>query len=397
MKKFFIAVISLVIFAIFAYGIAYVVMPVNSMELTQYTHSVSFVCENAYIVRDETVYNSKSDGIVYNIANDGDRVAQDLTVSAVYDGDVNTETLKKLHTIDTKISRLRTDGHNSDLYKTDSDSSENSVAEKMSDIFDYASQNNVNEVHTVREDINNIRKGTDVSKSEKITALEKEREKIENTISASKTDIVSDKAGIFSSYVDSLESVLTPETAQTLTPKQLMELKPQNSEYINEKRIASGTPVCKVMNNHIWYIAGVADSDRAKSLKDNPNVTVRFTNLTETDVKGEISYISEPDDEGNCIFMVKVGSYHESAFSYRTVTAEVIFEEHSGYRVPTDAIRTGEGISDYYVYARKGSESYKCDIDVLYSDSAEGYSIIASSADAENNLVSMDRLIVGER
>lgn len=397
MKKFFIAVISLVIFTMVAYGVAYVVMPVNSMELTRYTHSISFVCENAYIVRDETVYYSPSDGIVYNISEDGDRVAQDAAVSTVYNGDADQTTLKKLHTIDSKISRLETSGHSSDLYKADSDSTENRISDKMSEIFEYAQQNNVEEIHDAKDDINNIRKNAGVSENTRIEVLRTEREKTEKSISAGKKDIVSDRSGIFSSYVDGLETVLSPDRAEEYTPAYLNSLKPDTSEYINGKKIVSGTPICKVMNNHIWYIAGIASSERVEMLKEKKNVTVRFTNLTENDVNGEISYISEPDSKGDCVFMVKVGTYLESAFSYRNVNAQIIFEEHSGYRIPTDAIRTGEGISDYYVYARKGSESYKCDIDVLYSDTEEGYSIIASKEKAENNLGSMDRLVVGER
>lgn len=397
MKKFFIAIISLVIVAMAAYGIAYIVIPVSSMELNRYTHSVSFVCENAYIVRDETVYNADTAGIVYNISNDGDRVAQDLEISTVYDGDVDAGTLKKLNTIDLKINRLKLDGHSSVLYETDSDSSENNIAEKMNDVFAYSQTNDVEEVRTIRDDINNIRRNETVSTAERIEELQKERDKIEKSISAGKSDIVSDKAGIFSSYVDGLETVLTPETAQSCTPKELSEMQPKNSEYINGKHIEAGTPICKVMNNHIWYIAGISDSNRAKMLKDKKTVTVRFKNLTETDAKGEVSYIGEPDDEGNCVFMIKVASYLESAFSYRNADTEIIFEEYSGYRIPTDAIRTGEGIKDYYVYARKGSEAYKCEVDVLYSDAAEGYSIITSSENAENNLGAMDRLIIGER
>lgn len=397
MKKFFIAVISLVIFTMVAYGVAYVVMPVNSMELTRYTHSVSFVCENAYIVRDETVYYATTDGIVYNISEDGDRVAQDESVCTVYSGDVDRNTLKQLHTIDTKISRLKTNGHVSDLYKTDSDSSENRVADKMGEVFELARENDVAGIHDIKDDINNLRKGASVSENTRIDILRVEREKTENAIASGKKDIISDRSGIFSSYVDGLETVLSPDRAEEYTPAYINALKPDTSEYINGKKIVSGTPLCKVMNNHIWYIAGVADSERAEMLKENKNVTVRFTNLTENDVEGEISYIGSPDSKGNCVFMVKVGTYVESAFSYRTVDAEIIFEEHSGYKVPTDAIRTGEGISDYYVYARKGSDAYKCDVNVLYSDPTEGYSIIVSKEKADNNLGSMDRLIVGER
>ncbi len=397
MKKFLAAVISLVIFAMVAYGVTYLVMPVNSIELTEYTHSVSFVCEDTFIARDETVYYSDTAGIVYNIATDGARVAQDEKISTVYDGQVNSDYLKMLHTLNTKISTLKSDGHSSKLYGTDTEASESEISDKMMGIFDLAKSNNIEKIHFVKEEINGIRKGVHVATSDKIDALTDERERIEKSIHVGKSDIVSDRSGIFSSYVDGLETRLIPEAIEKFSVKDIKKLKAENSEYINGKTVAAHTPVCKVMNNHVWYITGIIDSDRAKMLKETPNVTIRFTNLTETDVAGEVTYISEPDEDGSSIFIIKVSSYVESAFSYRNISTQIIFEEHSGYRVPTDAIRTGEGISDYFVYARKGSESYKCDVDVLYSDTAEGYSIIRSDKDADNKLGSMDRLIVGER
>ena len=397
MKKFSIAVISLVVLAIVAYGIAYFVLPVSSMELSRYTHSVGFVCDNAFVVRDETVYTAPSDGIVYNIAEDGDRVALDSAICTVYDGDVSADALKQLRTIDSKISRLKGNGHDSDLYKTDSDSSEIEIAENMNDVLTLSQENDVEQIHEIKNDINGTRKGNEVSDTAKIDTLTTERNRIEKSISARKSDIISDRSGIFSSYVDGLETVLTPDKIEDFTTTSLKALEPKNGEYLNGKKVSSGKSVCKVMNNHVWYIIGIADSNRIKQLEETPNVTIRFSNMSETDVPGEVSYISSPDADGNCIFMIEVGTYVETAFSYRKINAQIIFKEYSGYKVPTDAIRTRKDINQYYVCARKGSESYECDVEVLYSDPNEGYSIIQSTEDADNKLGSMERLIVGER
>ncbi len=397
MKKFFVAVIALVLLTAIAYGVAYFVMPVNSTELSRYTHSVSFVCDNAFIVRDETVYYSESDGVVHNVATDGNRVAQDEVISTVYNGNINTDTLKQLSTIDATIARLSSNGHDSDLYKKDSDSAESQIASEMETVIEDGRDNNIEEVSETKKDINSARKGTASSKTAKIEALNVERKQIERSITAKGTDIVSDRSGIFSSYVDGLETVLTADKAEKFTTTYLNALEPRTSEYLNGKTIVSGTPVCKVMNNHVWYIMGIANSDNAKLLTENPNITVSFTNLTETDVKGELFYLGKADANGDCVFMIKVSTYLESAFSYRTVSAKIIFKEYSGYKVPTDSIHTGTEINDYFVYARKGSDSYKCDIDVLYSDTDQGFSIISASENAENNIGAMDRIIVGER
>ena len=397
MKKFFILVISLAIFAIAGYGIAYLVIPVTSIELSEYTHSIDIVCEDAYIVRDETIYYSASDGIVYNIVADGSRVSQNSQISTVYNGDVEFETLLKLRNIDEKINKLKTRSTESRLYTTDAASVENEIAQKMSEVVSIAQKNNVADIGDIRADINNLRTGNVVSAEEKIEALYIDRINIESTIPASKTDTVSDRAGVFSSYVDGLESVLTPERISEYTPAYIRSLATDNSRHINGINVITGDPICKVMNNHNWYIAGICNEEQRPLVEGNPYAMVRFPNLSGSSVKCELSYLSEPDENGESLFLYKIKTYLESAFSFRNIDAQIVFKEYSGYKVPTDSIRTGESINSYYVYARKGSGTYKCDIDILYTNLTEGYSIIQSTDTANNILSSMERLVVGER
>lgn len=397
MKKFFIAVISLAIFAMASYGIAYIVIPVNSIELTEYTHSVDIKCDSAYIVREETVYYSTSDGTVYNIVSDGDRVSQNSSISTTYNGDVDGTALKQLRTIDTKINKLKALNTEGELYKTDSASSESEIASKMSEVIELAKSNDIERIHDIREDINALRSGESVSINQKIETLYADRINVEASMPVSKTDTVADTAGIFSSYIDGLESVLTPERIKEYSPSYINSLNTQQSEYINGKSVIIGDPICKVMNNHNWYVLGIVDSEHKSLIAENPGVTVKFPSLSGSSVKGTIDYVSEPDEEGNSLFLVKVQTYLESAFSFRNIDVQVVFNEYSGYKVPTDSIHTGEGMHEYYVYARKGSGAYKCDVEILYSDTTDGYSIIQSTDDASNKLASMERLVVGER
>lgn len=397
MKKFFIAVISLAIAAIVAYGIAYLVIPVSSIELTEYVHRVEFVCKDAFIVRDETVYYSNSDGIVYNIVTDGDRVSQGSAISTVYGGNANGDILKKLRTIDTKINRLKKKDTDSTLYRTDASSAESEIASNMEEVLSLAEKNSVEEIRDIREDINSLRSDEQTTPGEKIKELYIERSNTESGMAVSKKDTEADRAGIFSSYVDGLESVLTHERIKEYTPSYIKSLQLRESEYMNGKSVTTGDAICKVMNNHSWYVMGITDESGRRLLESEKSVKVKFVNLSGSEVGGEVEYISEPDENGESLYMIKVQTYIESAFSYRNVDAQVIFKEYSGYKVPTESIYTGEGIDKYYVYARKGSEAYKCDVKILYSDTAEGYSIITSTEDAENNLGSMERLVIGER
>lgn len=397
MKKFFVIVIAIAVIAIAGYGIAYLVTPVSSVSLEEYVHEVNISCPNAFIVRDESVYYATSSGTLYDMASEGERVSRDTAVSTVYNGNIDSGVMRELQVIDSKIDRLKSRKSQSTLYSGDVTSVENEVASRMNSIISLADSNSVEQIHEYKQDINNLRAGEDISLDAQIDELTAEKEALETSISTGKTDIVCDRAGIFSLYIDGLESVLSPDRVQEYDVSYIRSLTAQNMHSQSGTSVLIGDPVCKIMNNHKWYVLGTGGSADANLCKVDANVTVRFSNLSGSSASGKITYVSQPDQNGEYLFLVEVSSYLESAFSYRNIDTDIIFEEYSGYRIPSEAIRTGDTLDSYYVYATHGSDTYKCDCKVLYTDMESGYSIIQSTDDAENKLSSMDRLIVGER
>ena len=397
MKKFFMIVIAIAVLSIAGYGIAYLVSPVTSIELEEYVHEVGISCPDAFIVRNESVYYATSAGTVYDSTQEGDRVARDTVISTVYNGSVDTSVLRELQTIDNNISRLRRREAQSTLYSPDTASVESEIASRLNSIPDLADEDNVEQIHEYRDDINSLRAGEDISITAKIDELTAEKTSVENSISTGKSDILSDRAGIFSSYTDGLEAVLSPDRIGEYSVSYIRGLTPQNTRRQSGSSVLVGDPICKVMNNHVWYVLGIAGSSDSSLCQLDAEVMVRYSNLSGSSAPGRITYVSEPDENGEYLFLVEVSTFLESAFSYRNIDADIIFEEYSGYRVPSESIRTGDTLDSYYVYATVGSETYRCDCEVLYTDIDEGYSIIRSTEDAENKLGSMERLVVGER
>lgn len=397
MKKFFTIVISLAILVIAVYGIAYLVLPMHSIVLEEYTHEVGITCDDAYIVRDESVYYSTAAGTVYNTAQEGERVSNGAAISNIFTADVDASYFRKLRTLDAKINRLKKQDAASELYAADAASVENEISSKMNDILSLADSNSVEQIHENREDINELRARNEVSAKGRIAELEAERRSVEASIPGVKKETMADRSGIFSSYVDGLEAVLSPDRIADYTPSYIKSLDVQELRNANGSAVVVGDPVCKVMNNHDWYVLGISNGDYANLVKDDKSVRVRFTGISTNKARGTITYVSEPDENGEYLFLVKVPSYLESAFSYRKVKADIIFEEYAGYKIPIDSVHTGTEINTYYVNAMKGSETYKCDCEILYTDMAEGYSIIRSTENANNKLSAMERLVIGER
>lgn len=397
MKKFFIGVICLTIIAMIGYGVAYVVRPLNSMELDEITYEVSIGCDDAFVVREESVYGAASAGTVYNTVSEGERISKNTVISTVYSGNIDMNMLRRLRTVDKKISALKKRESESTLYANDSTSVESEISSRMGEINSLYREGNIEQIRDYKNDINSLRAGEIPSVSEQIAAYETERNNIENSISVPKNDIVADIPGIFTSYTDGLETVLTPDNMRDFTPTDLRNISTSGVTHSSGTVTESGATICKVMSNHQWYIIGITDTEHAKLCEENGSVTIRLSNLSGSTASGTIVYLSDPDENNECTFIVEIPSYLESAFSYRNIDVDLIFDEYQGYKVPIEAVRTGESIDSYYVYATKGSDSYRCDIDILYTDNENEYVVIRSSEDAENNLSSMERITLGER
>lgn len=397
MKKFFIIVIAVTLCAIIGYGIAYFVSPVRTAGLEEFNYEIATKCDGAYIVREESVYYATSPGTVYNIADEGERVANNTAISAIYASNIDTSHLSELRTLDKRIKLLSGLSAGRETYETGEASVENEISSRMGSVIDASKSNSVETVRSYREDINAYRKGSDENAVSALSVLEAERGLLEAKISSGKRDILSNRSGIFSSYVDGLESVLAPERIADYNPQYIRSLTLNEINRDENAAVVVGDPVCKVMNNHEWYVLGVVNKDKTSLCTEGTPVTLRFPGTAASDTKGTITFVSPADENGESMFLVKIPTYVESAFSYRQLDAEIIFKSYSGYKVPTYAIRTDAGISKYYVNGMKGSESYKCDVEVVYTDTEQEYSIIRSVDTAENKLGSMDRVIVGEK
>lgn len=397
MKKFFIIVIAVTLCAIIGYGIAYFVGPVRTMKLEEYTHEVTLKCNDAFIVRDEAVNYATAAGIVYNMAEDGERVANSSVIAEIYRSGSDLSVLSELRTIDKRISLLKKLSAGGDSYEIGTESAENEVSKRMNGVIELSKENSVEVLRQYREDINGYRSGAPTSESDTISVLEAQRSAAELHVSEGKRDMLSNRSGIFSSTVDGLEAVLAPDRIADYDPQYIRSLSVQDMSRGDMAAVVVGDPVCKVMNNHEWYVLGIVGADKAAMCTEGASVGLRFPSISASNTTGTITYVSQADENGDRLFLVRVPTYVESAFSYRKLEAEIIFESYSGYRIPTHAIHTREGVNEYYVNAMKGSDTFKCDCEVLYSDAEGEYSIIRSTENAEYKLGSMERLVVGEK
>ncbi|MDD6483955.1 MAG: HlyD family efflux transporter periplasmic adaptor subunit [Clostridiales bacterium] len=377
-----------------AYGIYYATAQLSMIDMAQDTVENSINCKTAYIIREERVFEAPYSGSVYHSVSDGERVSKDSLISTVFSGKISSDKLKELRTIDRKIQSLKSSEFGLAYVFYDSDT-ESAVNEIISEIPALGEKNEVSRIAGAREDLNAIRSGVSSSPSDRLDSLLEQKQIIQDSISAQRMDIITDISGVFTTYADGMESALIPEDIPSYGASYISSLKPAAAVRLSRSEAEAGGAVCKVMNNHLWYVIMNVPLSRMDGRKVGDDVWLRFNSMAGEKIGAQIYYIGEPENDIVPV-TVRCGQYLEGAFAYRSADVDLIFESYSGCRVPIQAIRSDNN-GNKYVLGMIGTREYICYCTVLYSDIDRNIAIIESTQTAQNKIQSMERIVTGER
>lgn len=394
MKKFFIVVFCISVFAILGYGIKYAVTPVNTQVLEHITQE-NAINTNGFIIRDEWVMYSRSAGTVYNTVSEGERVSKDSVIGTLFYGEVSSDKIKELAVVDNKIKSARGSNDEQVFSTMDSTNVENSIYERENDIVEAASENDIVSISKYKKDINSLRENNSLFVDNGVQELETQKQQILDGINVTKDDINAQISGVFTTYVDGYETDLVPADIENYDVSYFSSLSQSPVLEKIEDRVDAGGAVCKIVNNHVWYVMMNIPVETMEDREEGDAVKLRFNNMAGAVVKGTINTVSE-EENGRVVITVKCPTYLESAFSYRYVDVDLIFDSYEGYKIPVHAVRT-EDDGKQKVIGVKDNKHYDCYCDILYTNTDGGYVIVESTDDAENKLSQMDRIMVGER
>lgn len=394
MKKFFVTVIFIAIAAIAGYGIKYVVSPVNTQQL-EYITQENAINTNGFIIRDEWVMYTRSAGTVYHAVSEGSRVAKNSVIGALFYGDVHEDSIKELTIVDNKLKNAKEDKSGRSFSALDSTTVENNIYERENDIIDAAQDNDIVSVSKYKNDINSLRQSNTLAEDNSVAELENRKTQILSEIGVANENVTAQISGVFTTYTDGYEELLTPAGIESYDVAYFESLSQSPQVRKISNRVEPNGAVCKIVNNHSWYVMVDIPADTMTNRKNGDDVKLRFNNTSSAVVKGTIHSISA-EQNGRVVVTVKCSSYLESAFSYRLVDVDLIFESYDGYKIPVHAIRTDDD-GKQKVIGISGNKLYDCYCDILFTNTDGGYAIVDSAKDAQNKLSQMDRIMVGER
>ncbi len=389
MKKMITILSAVAVFALIYYCIRYVQAPVSTVTANTITRE-EVIKGEAYIVRDEKIYQASMSGTVYSYAKEGARVGNNRKVAAVFGEGVDENILHELSVVNEKISELSSVVSNNS-YTSASGSKEERLLQLYERIENAKTENDISEISKCKEEITTILSGSEsTSDTARLAELMAEKTRLESQITGAKQDIYTNVSGIYSAKIDGYEEVLTSSSIKGITVEGFLKIQPLATDGANIK-------VCKIINNHEWYVMALVKRDEIENIKAGDEVGVRFSKLPGEETKAKVEYISQdPKEEEKAVLVLKCESFSEGAFSIRTSSVEIIRKSYTGFEVPVHAIRVQEGVSGVMVRTGSGDDFKPCKM--IYKDEEKGTAIIvADTEDVNKELRQYDMIIVGEK
>ncbi|MDR3278795.1 MAG: hypothetical protein LBT12_08475 [Oscillospiraceae bacterium] len=183
------------------------------------------------------------------------------------------------------------------------------------------------------------------------------------------------KSGLFTSSVDGLEDV-TPGALTSVLPSSLASLFSSPEP---------GGGVGKLIFGTKWYFAAVLDASDALRLHDGDQVRVQLTRPVSAGYAMTVERVGRGENgKSVVVFSCDRGLAETAALRY--VSAEVVFDEVSGVRVPKAAIHLedgedGEGDNLPYVYLATGGRAERVAVTIL-REYGDGYIVTGEGGDA---------------
>ena len=394
MKKFFVTVLCIAVAAIAGYGIKYALTPVNTQEIEYTTHENS-VSGEGYVIREEWLMTARNEGTFYHAINDGDRIKKDGKIGELFYGDVSEERLQELAVADSRIKNAQESSISRSMTAFDSANVEGNIFNRESDIVSAAADNDVLSISKYKKDINSLRKNNTLASEDTLTELEARREEILREIGVSKEEIIAQISGALSMYTDGYEDSLVLSDMANYSVAYYDSLPKQIKIGKISNKVDVGGAVCKVVNNHRFYIMTAVPTEQLKGRQPGTEVKIRFKNMANVIKNGVVHSISE-DQGGRSLLIVQCTDYLENALSYRLADVDIIFESYTGYKIPVSAIRTEDTNKQKVIGVKNGVER-DCYFDLVYTYTDGGYAIVRPADDSIYKLSDMDRIVVGER
>lgn len=351
--------------------------------LTSINEDIQF---DGVVVRDEKVVNYDGKGVLDYLYEDGSKVMVNTKVAGVYSNAEAIAAKNKAAELETEIANLKRAQNPGTTNYVQPETIKTKIDSQYKSLLDVKINGNYSDTAQVKSDmtlamnIYNIVTNADKTYNTRINQLNAQIKELKKQAVESGTGVKAVESGYFVSYTDGYESKLTKSNAGNLTKKEIKNI-------IKNPIKSTENTAGKMFKDYSCDIVGVFKIDSRISEGTTLKMMVS-TSKNVYDVNVE-SVTKCSDDSNKEVVVLSCDRLDLNLVSSRVLSAQLIFDEYSGLKVPRSAMRFKGGQKGVYVILGKDITFKK--IDVIYE--GDGFVLSKNTSD-DDYLLLYDQILL---
>ncbi len=314
-------------------------------EIVNYGELVSEKEYECVIIRNEEVINSPQEGSIKYFVEEGEKVEKGYNILEIYTSEVNEEDREKLMQLNKRIDNIQS--NKDDLFLIDIEKINKKIETIVNEIKKNRLEGNFHRIEELKRELEDKIEKKRIINGDKsfsgfnLQSLKAEKNKLENKIKNSITEIKSPKSGIISYNIDGFEDILTPENISKIKYDYIesMEIKLNN---LKLDKVIYDQPLFKIIDNTYWYI--VVITDLQDSFKKGQKV---FIDMYDTRISGVVQDVFNNGNKKMVI--IKTNQYAKDFYKVRKGIFNIVKEHYTGLKIHRDSIVQKNGKIGVYI------------------------------------------------
>lgn len=199
--------------------------------------------------------------------------------------------------------------------------------------------------------------------------------------------VTTDKSGVFSSYTDGYEDIISYDKACDQTVDSIKKA----IKKIDKSADKKSNNIGKLVTSYNWYIEMVVPADGVVDLYDGQYVTIAFKNNNSKTLNAKIISGAEPDmGAKETLLILQCNDMNADIASIRLEQVEIRCKSYEGIKVPVEALHVVDGKKG--VFALISSQVRFRVADVIYSD--DDWVLLSFDKDSKDGIRLYDKIII---
>ena len=337
------------------------------------------------VIRDEKVITNSTDGVVDYKYADGSKVSVNDVVAGVYESEESLYAKKKIESIDVRLNNLKRAQNPGTINFVKPEALKRNIDNNYKDILsaetkqDFSSLSNIRNNLEFSLNVYNIVTGSEKNYSTLVKKLQSEKKKYEQQVKKPVMNIKAPETGYFVSHTDGYEGKLSVKKSESLTQTDI-------ERVLKNDSTPQENAVGKIFDSYSCRIATVIKDD--KRVTEGTNLQMMLsTSKNIYDV--QVVSVKPAETKGKSIVVLSCDRLDENLIRTRNVSAQLIFGEYNGIKIPRKAVRFQGSQKGVYVILGKDISFKK--IDVVYE--GKDYILSRNTSD-EKYVLQYDQILL---